>query len=449
MESLLTQAPATQLTTERKRLPKATAYSEATGLRSWKLQRGITIRERLNGSGSVSFRLEIPAKVAGTRRIAQFKVFDDAEREAEKALANKEQFGRSGFLLSKAQMDDALRAVGLLSEFNVTLTQAAEYYTKYAKPERGDVTLNKVAELFLEDKRKGTAAKRGLPLRQRSLDDLDSRVGMFTAEHGEKLIKALREDVLRAWLFGREVSAQTRMNHFRCLRNLFNYAVQRGYIAESPLKGIAIGVEEHAPKILTIEQCAALLTTAFTRRDLDLLPFVALGLFCGIRSGELVRLDWQHINLSTGLVTIPAALAKKRRIRNFTMPDACKAWLLAWGTKAKGAIRPGDFGHRFKYLTQAAGIDPWPVNCMRHSAASYHYQRFGDAAKTCAMLGQRSDEVMFTHYRSLVTPEDAERFYKLVPDTSGKVVALPAPEPAAVAVTLPEGEQPLAVNGSQ
>jgi len=443
MESILAQPPETQLTPERKRLPKATAVSKTTGLRSWELQRGITIRERLNGPGSLSFRLEIPAKVAGKRRVVQFKHYDDAEREAERALKNKEHFGRCGFLLSKAQMDDALRAVALLSEFNVSLTEAAEYYAKYAKPERGDATLAQVADLFLEDKRKGTAAKRGLPLRQRSLEDLESRVGMFTAEHGTKLIKTLREDALRTWLFGRDMSAQTRMNHFRCLRNLFNYATQRGYIAESPLKGIAVGVEEHTPKILSIEQCAALLSTAFARRDLDLLPFVALGLFCGIRSGELVRLDWSHIKLSTGLVTIPAALAKKRRIRNFTMPDACKAWLLAWGTKASGPIRPGDFGHRFKYLTQAAGIDPWPVNCMRHSAASYHYQRYGDAAKTCAMLGQRSDEVMFTHYRSLVIPDDAERFYKLLPETSAKVVALPVPGPA----TAHTAEQRQAVNG--
>jgi integrase len=447
MESLLTHTPPTspepQPSAERKRLPRATTYSEATGLRSWKLQRGITIRERLNGAGSVSFRLEIPAKVAGSRRIAQFKVFDDAEREAGRALANKEHLGRSGFLLTKGQMDDALKALGLLSEFNVTLTQAAEYYTKYAKPERGDVTLSQLAELFLDEKRKGTAAKRGLPLRERSLADLESRIGAFTAVHGEKLAKTLRGDTLREWLFAdASMAAQTRQNHFRNLRNLFNYAAQRGYIAENPLKGIAIGVEEHAPRILSIEQSAALLTTAFSRTDLELLPYVALGLFCGVRSGELDRLDWQHLNAGTGLVTIPATIAKKRRIRNFTMPEACRAWLLAWGTKASGPIRPTDFVRRFKVLTRAAGINPWPVNAMRHSAASYHYQRFGDAAKTCAMLGQRSDEVMFTHYRSLVTPDDAERFYKLLPDTSDKVVALPVPEPKPA----PAVDHPHAVN---
>jgi len=201
MESLLAHSPETQPAAARKRLPKATTFSKVTGLRSWELARGITIRERLNGSGSISFRLEIPAKVAGTRRIVQFKEYDDAEREAERALQNKEQFGRSGFLLSKTQMDDALKASGLLAEFNVSLTQAAEYYIKYAKPAGGDVTLNRLAELFLEEKRKGTAAKRGLPLRERSLADLESRIGMFTAVHGDKLAKTVREETLREWLF--------------------------------------------------------------------------------------------------------------------------------------------------------------------------------------------------------------------------------------------------------
>jgi hypothetical protein len=103
--------------------------------------------------------------------------------------------------------------------------------------------------------------------------------------------------------------------------------------------------------------------------------------------------------MTTGLVTIPPEIAKKRRIRNFTMPDCCRAWLNACGAAREGHIQPAGFAKRFRKLVAHAGISHWPHNALRHSAASYHYQKHGNASLTCSMLGQRSDDVLFTHYR--------------------------------------------------
>jgi hypothetical protein len=70
--------------------------------------------------------------------------------------------------------------------------------------------------MFIEEKRKGISAKRGLPLRERSLSDLESRLGMFARIHGAELVKRLREDTVRAWLFADpDLAPQTRVNYFR------------------------------------------------------------------------------------------------------------------------------------------------------------------------------------------------------------------------------------------
>jgi len=52
-----------------------------------------------------------------------------------------------------------------------------------------------------------------------------------------------------------------------------------------------------------------------------------------------------------------------------------------------------------------------------------------DTAKTCAMLGQKDHTVLFDHYRSLVRPADAKKFYELTPAPSAaseKIVPLHA-----------------------
>src|SRR5215471_8825720 len=98
-------------TTEQTKLPRATTVSKETGLRAWELSEGLVIRERRNDSGSISFRLDVPAKVTGTRQRIQFTDFQEASHNADKILADKRQFGLSGFQLTKAQSDDAAKAL--------------------------------------------------------------------------------------------------------------------------------------------------------------------------------------------------------------------------------------------------------------------------------------------------------------------------------------------------
>jgi hypothetical protein len=67
-------------------------------------------------------------------------------------------------------------------------------------------------------------------------------------------------------------------------------------------------------------------------------------------------------------------------------------------------------------LQVLAKLTPWPRNVLRHSFSSYHFAIHKNEAPTAAEMGN-SPAVIFQHYRALVTPEAAEKFWKLCPAT--------------------------------
>ena len=71
---------------------------------------------------------------------------------------------------------------------------------------------------------------------------------------------------------------------------------------------------------------------------------------------------------------------------------------------------------------EAAGIREWPQNALRHSFASYHLAHFNDAALLALELGHTNSNLVFQHYRQLVKPKQAERYWKIAPAVGGKKV---------------------------
>jgi integrase len=103
------------------------------------------------------------------------------------------------------------------------------------------------------------------------------------------------------------------------------------------------------------------------------------------------------------------------------------AWLLPH-RKAAGPIsfaKDSDYRSKFDRVKDAAGIDPWPSNALRHSFGSYHLARYNDANKTALLMGHRSTDVLFNHYRNLVKAEAAEQFWTLAPAANAMPLAFP------------------------
>jgi integrase len=266
------------------------------------------------------------------------------------------------------------------------------------------------------------AAKKADGASQRYLEDLKSRLNRFSNDFDGQLVATITTSRLDEWLRGLNASPVTRNNYRRLLIVAFNYAVQHGYSTLNPAEKTSKAKEKTAaPGILTVNKTARLLESASP----DVLSYVAIGAFAGLRRAELERLDWSDVHFDSDLIEVTAEKAKTARRRFVRMQPNLREWLLPV-RKRKGALVCDNFRKRFDETRTAAGIAEWPDNALRHSFASYHLAHFKDAAALALEMGHIDSGMIFDHYRELVKPNDAERYWNIKPVQSEKtIVALP------------------------
>src|SRR5262249_19301240 len=73
-------------------------------------------------------------------------------------------------------------------------------------------------------------------------------------------------------------------------------------------------------------------------------------------------------------------------------------------------------------VCEVAGLLRWPVNGCRHSFASYRLEAIGYAPRVAHELGHTSPQMLYSTYREVVTPEEAERYWKIAPAAEAKNV---------------------------
>jgi integrase len=180
----------------------------------------------------------------------------------------------------------------------------------------------------------------------------------------------------------------------------------------------AAKVKEPHTKIrtLTVNEAARLLESATP----DVLPYLAIGLFAGLRSSEIERLHWRGIDFERGLIKVDAKKSRNTTLpRLVTIQPNLREWLISFRKLGRNVTPENGFRQSFEQARAAAGIVDWPYNALRHSFASYHLAHFKNAASTALELGQNDSRITFAHYRELVKPKDAERYWNIKPANVG------------------------------
>jgi len=59
---------------------------------------------------------------------------------------------------------------------------------------------------------------------------------------------------------------------------------------------------------------------------------------------------------------------------------------------------------------------------LRHSFASYRLAAIHDAPRVAAELGHTSSQMLYSTYRELVLPQEAERYWKIEPAAEANVI---------------------------
>ena len=155
------------------------------------------------------------------------------------------------------------------------------------------------------------------------------------------------------------------------------------------------------------------------------MPYVAISLFAGLRAAELQKLDWAEVDFESGHIEITAAKSKTAKRRLVPISPNLAEWIRPLAAIA-GPVAPAGLRKRFDAVKARAGFAEWPQNAMRHSFGSYRLAQCHDAARVSLEMGN-SPQMVFAHYRELVKPKDAERFWQLAPSAApANVVSLAA-----------------------
>jgi integrase len=362
-------------------------------------------------------------KVGKGRNRQFFKDKAEAETVLEKKLIEQENFGTAGLSFNDRQRAEYLECAEKLEPFGVTLRDAVNFYVPHLRAAKRTCSAAELVDELLKVKEADGAS-------ERYLSDLRSRLTQFAESFDGKRVSEITSLQIDEWLrslsdkeTAKRLSPVTRNNFRRILIVAFNFAKGRGYCVDNPAEKSAKAKEiESAVGILTVEQTARLLESA----PAELVPYIAIGAFAGLRRAELERLDWKEVDLQSSLIEVAAAKAKSARRRFVKIQPNLAKWLQPHA-QLSGNVTP--FGYRvlLEAARETAGIDQWPQNALRHGFASYHLARFNDAALLALELGHTNSNLVFQHYRQLVKPKQAERYWKIAPAIAGKKVVQFAP----------------------
>lgn len=366
-------------------------------------------------SGKSAF--QVACMVSGQRIREAYPTKAEAEDRAQEIRATVQREGAAGFTLPADARVEAAKCIEKLTPFGSTLAEATDYYVEHVLIYRNAPTVREIVAKLVDEKEKANK-------RPATMIELRHRLGHFANAFGDRHLSEITGDELSTWIQTVAKSPFSQRNYRKKLIQLWRYGMRKKWCSEITAEETERPeLDETVPGILKIEQCSRLLEHA---PDFDMMPYCALGLFCGIRTDELSRLEWPDVNIAGRVVTIGPKVAKKRRQRIIPLNKTVLAWLTPYAKRTGPVVSPQNQRKRFDAWREAAGIKTWPDNGLRHSFGSYHLAAYGDEIKTAMLMGHRSADVLHQHYKALVSASDAKSFWNLKPvkDASKKIVPM-------------------------
>lgn len=292
-----------------------------------------------------------------------------------------------------------------------TIDDAVSFYLDHLAKLKKSVLLTQAVNELIENRKAAGAS-------EVYCYDLHLRLGRFCRDFPESNTEQISTQDLDEWLVGLNVAAVTRNTYRRDLTTLFSFCVTRGYSSSNPAEGTRAAKEVAQPVgILTVDEMTRLLSAL----PKSLVPYVAIGAFAGLRAAEVERLDWEHVDLEGGHIEVTAKNSKTARRRLVTILPNLNAWLEPLKAP-NGPVIPANLRWLLLDAREKAGLKRWPSNALRHSYASYHLAHFNDAAALALQMGHTTTSMIFEHYREVVKPKDAARYWEIIPkQNSGEV----------------------------
>ena len=372
--------------------------------------------------------ISIPPKLSetGKRQKRFFATKAEAEGEIQRLKVRRENHGIASKLLSPADEAQAASAIKLLrgAGLEVQLSEVVGDYLERHKMRKASRSLAKAWAAYLEHKKRSERHEANLRRTLRRFEPLhEVMVSDISQGQIEKVLKG--------------AAATYRNVMLREARAVFTFAMRKGWAIDNPAS--KVDTEEHAigeREIYTPGEVEAVLREA-NATEPELLPYLAVALFAGIRPdayhGEMVKLEWAHVDLEEKSIDLPASITKKKRRRSIPIEPVLADWLqhcIVRNGITAGRVCPAigtQLRDRLRGIFERAGVLR-KQDATRHSFASYWLAEHRNEDELALRLGHSGGtEILHRHYHRATSTREAKKFWSLTPAnvlTGAKVISI-------------------------
>lgn len=411
--------------------------------------------------------------VQGKRIMKHFKTYSEAKREGDKTVKDLAK-GSQAALLTARQAADALLSFERLQSLFIdtgkrfslpdVVAQFAEAVKKLGDRPLGEAidgflrtvatvqrkTISQAVEEFIKAEEPRTrsidgrrpeispkyAYNRAIALGRfagafpnTAVCDLSiSHINAFMAKLGDIKSKSRNR---------KPVTSPKSRNHQRaCMRQFLDWAVRRDYLQRTHRLLEADGMkaqtaDEGEIEFYTPAELKALLDAA----EGTMRVTIAIGALAGLRTAEILRLDYADLWRVENHIEVSSAKSKNRQRRLVEIVPALAKWLEPF---RNGAGKVCDLAEitwqqHFNNVCEAARVEikgeKQPVarkrNGLRHSFCTFHFALHGNENLTAQQAGN-SPAMIHRHYKGLATKKEAEAWFAVSPEQAANVIPMPA-----------------------
>ncbi|WP_264513200.1 tyrosine-type recombinase/integrase [Luteolibacter rhizosphaerae] len=320
---------------------------------------------------------------------------------------------------------EKIRMVRAILDLSPTWADVERWGAERRMPKLG---VRKAAEQFIAFKEKESS--KGLT---KHLKSMRSDLFVMAEEMGDETpLARVRATALAEWLDELDVGAKRRKDYRAACVQLWTWArrqeliVVSGEYTEPEKLPMPEVTKKDYVRVLSKEELVFL----FKNVRQEFLPWLALGAFSGLRSGEMrawnkPALDWSMVKLDRGHIDLPASISKTGRRRLVPISPTLAAWLKECKPPKEGPIlrepayedETGRLGRLLdEHFKREEG---WPMNCLRHSYGSHRVAQTQEIGKVAIEMGN-SEKIIKDHYLEVRTEEEAEEYFNVLPGTIGE-----------------------------
>ncbi|MBM3847328.1 MAG: hypothetical protein FJ405_13730 [Verrucomicrobia bacterium] len=377
---------------------------------------------------------------SGGRRVVQsFKTYNEAMERAESAVRDLSSGSVASGLSPKQSVDavaalERLEALKLKTGRSLSLIGVVSEYEEATSRLNGlslgaavDAYLNSVAVLtpttvdaameeFIASIRNRSQSKDGKrpQISAKYAYNLEIQIRRFAesfpATQMADLKKGLIDEFFRSLS---KFSAKLRNHHRAVLRRFFLWAVRKDYLPANHRLLESEGMRSERANTSEVEPYSPdEFATLLAGSEGPMRVLIAIGGMTGLRTAELLRLDWSDIWRVRDHIEVTAGKSKTRARRLVPIPEALARLLEPWGTQRAGRVWEGHevtFQQHFSELAKELKI-PRRANGLRHGFCTYHFALHSNENLTAAIAGN-SPQMIHAHYRGLATRTEAENWF--------------------------------------